>query len=240
MISSLALGIAAIVFASGTVQVGVFDPKTLKPAEPGDLFTVQNGKPAQRLTSWGANFAPVISKDGRYGVYRSKTRASLDADAIGGAPNPPSVVNLYLLDLKQLKMLKLTSQGAIRSNVVWSSDSGSFAWLESRPGTPDTVTGPNRLRLYSLKEGRTRELLDGVPSNGGVGGWEYFWFEWTSRGILVASDPSDLGTNVKCYLVDVSGGGRVRRATIPQFAYTNRLTDTVTDGGLLSACAKMF
>ncbi len=240
MLFGLALCGAVIVFASGTVQVGVFDPRTLKPTEQGDLFTVQNGKPAQRLTTWGHNFAPVISRDGRFGAYRSKTQTSLDADAIGGAPNPPSVVNLYLLDLKQLKILKLTSQGAIRSNVVWSSDSGSFAWLESRPGTPDTVTGPNRLMLYTLKQGRTRELLDGVPSNGGVGGWEYFYFKWTSRGILVVSDPTDTLTNIECFLVDVSRGGRVQRATVAQAEAIYKANGTESDETYFSPCAKLF
>ena len=240
MISSLAVCIAAIVFASGTVQIGVFDPKTLKPTDQGDIFTTQNGEPAQRLTTWGANFAPVVSRDGRFGVYRSKTQSSLDADAIGGAPNPPSVVNLYVLDLKQLKILKLTSQGAIRSDVVWSSDSASFAWLESRPGTPDTVTGPNRLMLYTLKQGRTRALLDGVPSNGGVGGWDVFYLRWTARGILVAADPTDTLTNLECYLVDVSRGGRVRRARVPKAEAIYKANGTESDETYLSPCAKIF
>ncbi len=240
LISSLTLLSITLVLASGTVQVGVFDPKTLKPTDQGDLFTVQNGEPAQRLTTWGHNFAPVISRDGRFGVYRSKTQASLDADAIVGAPGPPSVVNLYVLDLERLKILKLTSQGAIRSDVVWSPDSGAFAWLESRPGTPDTVTGPNRLMLYALKQGRTRELLGGVPSNGGVGGWDIFYLRWTSRGILVAADPTDTLTNFECYLVDVAHGGRIRRATVPKAVPAYKPNGAVSDETYFSPCARIF
>ena len=232
LISSLTLTVVMVAFAAAN-RVGVFDPKTLKPALQGDLFTVQNGQPARRLTTWGYNFAPVTSGNGRFGVYRSQTQESIsDPCWKGCAPNPIALVNLYLLDLERLTIRKLTQRGVIRSDAVWSADSSAFAWLEEYP--PGASTTTNRLMLYSFARGRTRNLLEGISPNGGVNGQENFYLRWTPQGILTFSDPTDSG-RLECVLVDVHGGGRVHRA----IAILSDMTGYDAPAGF-SACAKKF
>jgi hypothetical protein len=198
-------GFLMIAFAGVPVRVGVFDAKTLKPAQKGDLFVITNGRPTKRLTTWGRNFPPVVSANGRYGVYNSETQKSIDQEkecASGCAPNPITQTNLYLLNLERIQLKRLTSQSQIRSEAVWSPDSSAFAWVEYNP---DTYI--NRLFMYQLRPGTTKLLLANFLSNGGGNGEGAFDLQWTSAGIRMIIDPLDRGI-YDCFLIDPKRPGQ--------------------------------
>ncbi len=192
--------------ATNAVSVGVYNPKTLKPAREGDLFTVQNGKPTRRLTWWGYNAAPIVSRNGRFGVYQSQAQESLRNRDCGCAPNPPDLTNLYLIDLKTLSIKKITRTGLYRSAVLWNPRSQSFVWLENGwPRVPNTF----RLRVYTIDGSGTRTLLEGIPGNGCACVASVPDLRWTPKGVLISSDPNDDG-KPDCYLADVSRGASAR------------------------------
>ncbi len=197
----------------GATQIGLFDPATLKPSVTvGDLYIVLNGKPTKRLTTWGYNPIPSISWNKRFAVYQSETQSYTDKykREPSCAGNPTT--NLYLIDLNNLRIRKLTDgQRWARSKVVWSPDSRYYAWTEYETMSNSAIK--LRLLVASPDQQKPREILSDVPSVGGEGSDYFPQLDWLKVGLVIIGNPED-DENEDCVLVNPSRQWEVRRAKV--------------------------
>lgn len=216
----LTLGLALLCTASA-VQVGMVARKDLmkegdKPL--GDIYVMKQGQPAQRLTTWGHNFSPVTSPDGRYAVYQSLTKTSIARYAYEtsqpGGPPSPFAMNLYLIDLKTLNIQKLTTgENISRSPAVWSPDLGRFAWTEF-----DTrISGTHlSVMVYQVSRRAAQVRLRNAPFYGGQGSDYFPGLYWRRAGVAVMGSPLD-DSILDCVLLEPKFNWRIRRTHVDSF-----------------------
>lgn len=106
----------------------------------GDLYLKQPSGTLKRLTSYGHNFSPAVSPNGKWVAYLS-TPAALATDSWGRA----IAQNVWLMALPSGQARRLTGQPAastqahtVRSTPSWSPDSALLAWAEDEQGPLDS------------------------------------------------------------------------------------------------------
>ena len=125
----------------------------------GDIYTWNTASQSlKQLTSWGYNFAPHISPDGKWLAYRSVSQEAVSAITQGQAMNAESLANIWLLDPYTEEALQIAKQpqnatyksGNLisRQEPVWSPDGTSVAWVERD-------THDERVAIYTLSSKST-------------------------------------------------------------------------------------
>jgi Tol biopolymer transport system component len=106
----------------------------------GDIYTWNVvSQTLKQLTTWGYNFAPHVSPDGKWLAYRSVSQAAVSAITQGQAVNADDLANIWLLnpdtdDAVQITVQPegATSSGSLirRGEPAWSPDGTAVAWIE--------------------------------------------------------------------------------------------------------------
>jgi len=120
----------------------------------------------KQLTSWGYNFAPHISPDGKWLAYRSVPREVVSTITQGQAMNLESLANIWLLSPSTEAALQIARQPEnanygsdnliSRQEPVWSPDGTSVAWVESD-------THGERVAIYTLSSKSTTTFPLNLP-----------------------------------------------------------------------------
>lgn len=112
----------------------------------GDLYLLDGGR-ATRLTTYGHNSAPVMSRERRYVAYFSEPPELVKADRIGsyaGGIGPPLAYTVWIMNLETREAWKAGTQPAglrlegygqtahalERSGLTVTDNHSAFAWIE--------------------------------------------------------------------------------------------------------------
>jgi hypothetical protein len=128
------------------------------------------------LTTWGYNFAPQVSPDGKWLAYRSVSQAAVSAITQGQAVNADGLANIWLLNPYTEAAIQITEQpqnatyasGTLISRgwPVWSPDGTAVAWIE----------GGKRVAIYTLASKITTSFSLNLPPGCCEGaGAELYW-----------------------------------------------------------------
>jgi hypothetical protein len=174
----------------------------------GDIYTWNGASQSlKQLTSWGYNFAPRVSPDGKWLAYLSISQAAVSAMIQEQAVNADDLANIWLLDPYTEEAIQITEQpqnatyasGNLigRGAPVWSPDGASIAWIE------DDAHG-ERVAIYTLSSKSTTTFPLVLPPGccEGAGADLY----WGRSGITIANQE---GTPFKSegviYIFDTQG-----------------------------------
>ena len=181
----------------------------------GDLWLkTQNGGALVRLTSYGHNYAPLVSPDGKRVAFVSEPEYSVKYN------RNDKFTNVWLLDLATRKAKRVggeaNSDFARRGYLVWADDSSALAWVKQGK------TGGS-VAVYNLARGTTAT----VPFNGNVylefssdgstedmSGLTLGWWPQTSSGPgFCATVPTNADSSVSfksgAYSAAVTAAGKV-------------------------------
>ncbi len=133
----------------------------------GDIYTWNGAtQTLKQLTSWGYNFAPGVSPDGKWMAYLSMSQAAVDAMVQGQAINVYAISNIWLYNLDTEEAIRLAEQPQnatfengdliTRGSPVWSPDGSSIAWIESDPNG-------ERVAIYALSSKNTSSFPLNLP-----------------------------------------------------------------------------
>jgi hypothetical protein len=153
--------------ASGSTKAPVILLLTSQKGSLGDIYTWNIASQSlKQLTAWGYNFAPRVSPDGKWLVYRSMSQAAVSAMTQEQAMNVNTLANIWLLNPYTEEAIRIADQpqnatfasGDLisRQEPVWSPDGTSIAWIES------DVHG-KRVAIYTLSSKSTTTFLLNLP-----------------------------------------------------------------------------
>jgi len=152
---------------SGSSSAPVILLLTSQKGSYGDIYTwnVASGS-LKQLTSWGYNFVPRVSPDGKWLAYLSMSQAAVSAMIQGQAMNVYTLANIWLLNPYTEEAIRIAEQpqnatyanGNLigRGSPVWSPDGASVAWIE------DDVLG-ERVAIYTLSSKSTTTFPLNLP-----------------------------------------------------------------------------
>jgi hypothetical protein len=144
---------------SGSSSAPVILLLTSQKGSYGDIYTwnVASGS-LKQLTSWGYNFVPRVSPDGKWLAYLSMSQAAVSAMTQGQAMNVYTLANIWLLNPYTEEAIRIAEQpqnatiksGDLinRGSPVWSPDGTSVAWIEG------DILG-KRVAIYTLSSKST-------------------------------------------------------------------------------------
>lgn len=154
--------------------------------ERGDLY-LETPQRSVRLTSYGRNYAPVVSPDGQWVVYLSTPEW-----VVGGGYLP---TNVWLMNLRTRVARRLADQPVYASQdgpfvcrdlLVWSGDSQRVAWLEWRITSDRDPTKPSPTFVVSHSVVRQHQQEVRVHQTPPLLGWrdqEIFARLWASNAV---------------------------------------------------------
>jgi hypothetical protein len=133
----------------------------------GDIYTWKVASQSlKQLTSWGYNFAPRVSPDGKWLAYLSMSQAAVSAMVQEQAINVYAISNIWLYNLDTEEAIRIAEQPQnatfkngdliYRGSPVWSPDGSSIAWIESD-------THGERLAIYTLSSKNTSSFPLNLP-----------------------------------------------------------------------------
>jgi hypothetical protein len=133
----------------------------------GDIYTWNGASQSlKQLTSWGYNFAPHVSPDGKWLAYLSMSQTAVSAMAQEQAVNVYAISNIWLYNLYTEEAVRIAEQPQnatiksgnliYRGTPVWSPDGASIAWIESD-------THGERVAIYTLSSKNTRWFPLNLP-----------------------------------------------------------------------------
>lgn len=89
----------------------------------GDIFTINpDGSEEKRLTTYGANWAPVFSPEGQWIAYASLPK---ELKGQGVAPTP---ANIWVIKPDGSGARKISKESRVMGNILWSPDSKKIAF----------------------------------------------------------------------------------------------------------------
>jgi hypothetical protein len=152
---------------SGSTSAPVILLLTSQKGSVGDIYTWNMASGSlKQLTSWGYNFVPRVSPDGKWLAYLSMSQAAVSAMTQGQAMNVYTLANIWLLNPYTEEAIRIAEQpqnatiksGDLinRGSPVWSPDGSSVAWIESG------VHG-ERVAIYTLASKNTTMFPLNLP-----------------------------------------------------------------------------
>jgi len=161
----------------------------------------------KQLTSWGYNFAPHVSPDGKWLAYRSVSQAAVSAITQGQAMNAEPLANIWLFNpyteeeiqiAEQLENATYVSGNLIsRQDPVWSPDGTSVAWVERD-------THSERVAIYSLSSKTTITFPLNLPPGCCEGTTPTLY--WGRSGIAITNNEgTPTHTEQVIYIFDAQG-----------------------------------
>ncbi len=174
-----------------------------------------------KLTSWGHNWGPSLSPDGRYLVYGSDARRAVEScQARGDCQSVTLPSNVWWRDLVTDRSKRIATQpergdpiavGVQRSRPVWSPDGSRVGWTE-------ILGGRYRLAVYSFSSRKTgfTTLKIPLPDSGDedAGTFAPDQIVWDTLGIIVPVASAQGSTTYTAALL-LQTNGSVRRLTFP-------------------------
>ncbi|MFC4456125.1 hypothetical protein [Deinococcus sonorensis] len=152
------------------LTVGAAAAAPLVVQKNGDLY-LDSRNQSVRLTTYGRNFNPVVSPDGRWVAY-----LSFPAWVQGGGY---LATNVWVMNLQSRTARRLADQPAGASNaglfvcrdlLSWSTDGRTVAWLEWRLSGPDTLPAEETVLVTRSVSGAERREVR-VHLAPGLTGW---------------------------------------------------------------------
>jgi hypothetical protein len=133
----------------------------------GDIYAWNTASQSlKQLTSWGYNFAPHVSPDGKWLAYLSMSQAAVSAMVQEQAINLYAISNIWLYNLDTEEAIRIAEQPQnatfnsgdliYRGSPEWSPDEPSIAWIESD-------THGERVAIYTLSTKSTRSFPLNLP-----------------------------------------------------------------------------
>jgi Tol biopolymer transport system component len=133
----------------------------------GDIYAWNTASQSLiQLTSWGYNFAPRVSPDGKWLAYLSMSQASVSAMVQEQAINLYAISNIWLYNLDTEEAIRIAEQpqnatiksGDLinRGSPVWSPDGSAIAWIESD-------THGERVAIYTLSSKNISSFMINLP-----------------------------------------------------------------------------
>lgn len=159
-------------------------------------LTDETGSNHLQLTTEGHNSQPIISPDGNFVAY-----LSISPDNLGIVPSPQSVC---IANLETQNINCSISHLAVRSSLVWSSDSSQLAYVEDG-------------RLMITDKQMIKQLM--VVDNVAADGYSYTLPAWSPDGEKIAcilDENSDIGL----WIIDLKTG---RKERLMDFDYATNL-----------------
>ena len=174
----------------------------------GDIYAWNMASQSlKQLTTWGFNYVPNVSPDGKWLVYRSVSREAVAALTQGQAVNAEGLANIWLLNPDTEQAIQVTHQpqnatvagGDLvgRGTPVWSPDGTAIAWIEKN------VQG-ERVAMYTLASKSTSTFPINLPPGCCEGAHPELY--WGRSGIAITNQegtPSNSGQII--YIFDVQG-----------------------------------
>lgn len=165
---------------SGSTNAPVILLLTSQKGTLGDIYTWDIASQSlKQLTSWGYNFAPHVSPDGKWLAYLSMSQAAVSAMTQGQAMNVYTLANIWLLNPYTEEAIQIAAQPQnatyesgnliTRYGPVWSPDGTSVAWIEG------DVNG-ERVAIYTLSSQETFTFPLDLPPGCCAGAFPVLYF----------------------------------------------------------------
>jgi WD40-like Beta Propeller Repeat len=181
----------------------------------GDIYTWKYASQSlKQLTSWGYNFAPHVSPDGKWLAYLSISQAAVSAMVQGQAINVDAISNIWLYNLYTEEAIRIAQQpqnatiksGDLikRSSPAWSPDGSSIAWIESDKSG-------ERVAIYTLSSKNTRSFPLNLPNGCCEGASKELYFG--RSGIAITNNEgTPTYTEQVIYVFDIQGKQLAKKA----------------------------
>jgi hypothetical protein len=174
----------------------------------GDIYAWNGASQSlKQLTSWGYNFAPRVSPDGKWMAYLSMSQAAVSAMVQEQAINVYAISNIWLYNLDTEEAIRIAEQPQnatikngdliYRGSPVWSPDGSSIAWIESD-------THGERLAIYTLSSKNTSSFPLNLPPGCCEGASKELYFG--RSGIAITNyEGTPTHTELVIYIFDTHG-----------------------------------
>jgi hypothetical protein len=216
---------------SGSTSAPVILLLTSQKGSVGDIYTWNIvSQSLKQLTSWGYNFAPRVSPNGKWLAYLSMSQAAVSAMTQEQAMNVYMLANIWLLNPYTEEAIRIADQPQnatyasrnliSRGEPVWSPDGTSIAWIES------DVHG-ERVAIYTLSSKNTITFPLNLPPGCCEGASPTLYFG--RSGIAITNqEGTPTHTDEVIYVFDTLGQQLAKIASGENFHFY--LLGWITDG----------